>query len=77
MKLHHIFFDMFISSANLRKSETGSEPGERTKINWVVPDASLNDFAILNVGGSMNFWPILRVTKFYTAKGTLSGLIAL
>ena len=31
------FFDIFISSANLKKSATGSEPGERTKINGVVP----------------------------------------
>lgn len=56
------FFDIFISSANLKKSATGSEPGERTKINGVVPDASLNDFAMLKVGGSMNLLPIFKVT---------------
>lgn len=49
------FFDIFISSAKRRKSATGSEPGESTNINGVVPDASLNDLAILKVGGSMNF----------------------
>ena len=68
---------MFISSANLKKSATGSDPGDRTNISGVVPDASLNDFAILKVGGSINLLPILRETKFYTANGTLSDLIAL
>jgi hypothetical protein len=71
------FFDIFISSAKRKKSATGSDPGERTKISGVVPEASLNDLAMLKVGGSMNLLPILRETKFYTAKGTLSDLIAL
>lgn len=53
---------MFISSANLKKSATGSEPGDKTKINGVVPDASLNDLAMLKVGGSMNLLPIFKVT---------------
>jgi hypothetical protein len=37
----------------------------------------LNDFAILKVGGSINLLPILSDTKFYTANGILSDLIAL
>jgi hypothetical protein len=48
------FLDMFISSANLTKSFTGSDPAERTKMSGTVTEASLKDLARENVGGSMN-----------------------
>jgi len=51
------FFDMFISSANLRKSATGSEPADSTKISGIVIEESLKLLARLNVGGSMNTRP--------------------
>lgn len=53
---------MFISSANLMKSATGSDPGESTKIRGVVIDESLKDLARLKVGGSMNYLPIFMLT---------------
>jgi len=56
------FFDIFLSSAKRKKSATGSDPGERTNISGVVPEASLKDFAMLKVGGSMNLLPILSDT---------------
>jgi hypothetical protein len=35
------FFVMFCSSANLRKSATGSEPEDNTKISGTVTEESL------------------------------------
>lgn len=54
---------MFISSANLIKSATGSDPGLRTKIKGIVTDESLKLFGKLKVGGSMNSLPIYSVMK--------------
>jgi len=51
------FLLILISSANLRKSATGSEPADKIKINGVVTEESLNDFCKLNVGGIMNSLP--------------------
>jgi hypothetical protein len=58
------FFDMFISSANLIKSDTGSDPGESTKIKGIVTEESLNDLARLKVGGSINSRPSFSTMKF-------------
>jgi hypothetical protein len=58
------FLDIFISSANLWKSATGSEPALKTKINGTVTDESLKLFAKLKVGGSMNSLPNFSVMKF-------------
>jgi len=55
---------MFISSANLMKSDTGSEPGLKTKINGIVTEESLKLFAKLNVGGSINSLPNFSTMKF-------------
>jgi len=52
-----IFFYMFISSANLMKSATGSEPVLSTKMRGVEMLESLNDLARLNTGGSTNCLP--------------------
>lgn len=58
------FFDMFISSANLWKSATGSDPGLRMKIKGIVTDESLKLLARLKVGGSMNSLPSFSTIKF-------------
>lgn len=71
------FFDIFISSANLWKSATGSDPGLRTKMSGIVTDESLKLFARLKVGGSINSLPSFSTIKFYTARVILSGLILL
>ena len=68
---------MFISSAKRKKSATGSEPGDSTKIKGIIGEASLKDLPILKVGGSINCFPIFSVTKFYMARGILSGLMLL
>jgi hypothetical protein len=56
--------DIFISSAKRKKSATGSEPGDSTKIKGIIGEASLKDLPILKVGGSINYFPIFSVTKF-------------
>jgi len=58
------FLDMFISSANLRKSATGSEPALSTKIKGTVIEESLKLLAKLNVGGSIKTFPSFSTIKF-------------
>ena len=55
---------MFISSANLKKSATGSEPVLSTKMRGTVTEESLKLFAKLKVGGSMNSLPSFSTIKF-------------
>lgn len=45
------------------KSETGSDPGLRTKINGIVTEESLKLLARLKVGGSINSLPIFSTIK--------------
>jgi hypothetical protein len=46
------------------KSAMGSDPADRTKIRGIVIEESLNDFARLNVGGSMKGLPSFSTIKF-------------
>lgn len=58
------FLDIFISSANLKKSATGSDPADNTNIKGVVTEESLKLFGKLNVGGSMKCLPSFSNMKF-------------
>ncbi len=73
-EIQSLFFNIFISSANLKKSDTGSEPVLKTKISGVEMFESLKDFARLNTGGSTNCLPRCSMMKFWIATVILSGL---
>ena len=45
---------IFYSSANFKKSATGSLPADNTKINGVTTVESLKHFSKSNVGGTVN-----------------------
>mmetsp|Transcript_66754 Transcript_66754/g.204231 ORF Transcript_66754/g.204231 Transcript_66754/m.204231 type:complete len:241 (-) Transcript_66754:3025-3747(-) len=56
-----------IFSAKAMTSDTGSVPGERMKMSGVVLMESAKDFAMSNVGGSTNLWPICSEMNVMTA----------
>jgi len=58
------FLDILFSSANLVKSETGSEPGDSTKIKGVTSVESLKHLDKSNVGTMMNSSPIITLIQF-------------
>lgn len=49
-----IFLLIPMSSAHFRKSESGSEPADKTKISGVMTDESLKHFDKSNTGAIMN-----------------------
>lgn len=73
-EIDYVFF--YISFANLRKSVTGSEPGDKRKIKGVIPVESLKHLVKSKVGGMMNYFPSFSVTQSSMAGSTLSILIA-
>lgn len=67
-------FPICDSSANLRKSATGSEPALSTNISGVIIELSLKQFLSSKIGDIMNFYPRISEIQFWMAGTTLSGL---
>jgi hypothetical protein len=65
--------DIYISSANLRKSDIGSEPADNTNIRGVIIVASLKHLANSNVGAIINSYPSYSAIQFYIAKNLISN----
>jgi len=65
-----------ISSANLLKSATGSDPEDNTNIKGAFIEESEKHFDKSNVGGLINSGPLYLEIQFSQAGIILSGLIA-
>jgi len=57
--MESILLPIYYSSANLKKSATGSLPDDKTKIRGVIIELSLKHLAKSNVGTIINYFPII------------------